>query len=106
MSNQQKSELVNDIFRIQCFWGGHGEILQKTKFIQEGAICPEMLIQQPVEFPTAVTHKLLTIWSRLVAHQKAKTVVYKTVFGTSRVSANPRLETEDPFCRYSVQKQN
>jgi hypothetical protein len=30
----------------------------------------------------------------------------KTVFGTSRVSANPSLEIEDPFHRCSVEKQN
>jgi hypothetical protein len=29
----------------------------------------------------------------------------ETIFGTSRVSANLRLETEAPFCCYSVQKQ-
>jgi hypothetical protein len=28
------------------------------------------------------------------------------VFETSGVSANPSLEIEDPFLRYSVQKQN
>jgi hypothetical protein len=30
----------------------------------------------------------------------------KTVFGTSRVSANLSLEIEDPFHRCSIQKQN
>jgi hypothetical protein len=29
----------------------------------------------------------------------------ETVFSISGVSANPRWEIEDPFCRYSVQVQ-
>jgi hypothetical protein len=76
MSNQLKSEFVDDIFPIQSFWGGHGKISPKTWFIQDGAICPEMLIQQPVEFPTVVTHKSLTVWSHLMDHQKFERVVY------------------------------
>jgi hypothetical protein len=72
MSNQQKAEFVDDIFHIQIFWRDHGEISSK----QDGAICPEMLIQQPVEFPTSVTPKSLTIWSRLMDHQKAERVIY------------------------------
>jgi hypothetical protein len=76
MSKQQKSEFVDDIFHIQSFWGGHDEISSKTWFIHEGAICPEMLIQQPVEFLTAVTRKSLTVWSCLVDHRKAERVVY------------------------------
>jgi hypothetical protein len=36
----------------------------------------EMLIQQPVEFPTAVTHKSLTVWSHLMDHQKAERVAH------------------------------
>jgi hypothetical protein len=35
-----------------------------------------------------------------------KALSSKTLFRTSGVSANPRLEIEDPFHRYSVQKQN
>jgi hypothetical protein len=38
MSSQQKSEFVGNIFHIRSFWGGHGEILPKTYFIQEGMI--------------------------------------------------------------------
>jgi hypothetical protein len=30
ISNQQKAEFIKGIFCIQSFWGGHGEILQKT----------------------------------------------------------------------------
>jgi hypothetical protein len=37
---------------------------------------PEMLIQQPVEFPTTVIHKSLTVWTRLMDHQKAESVVF------------------------------
>jgi hypothetical protein len=36
---------------------------------------PEMLIQRPVMFPTAITCKSLTVWSRLMDHRKAKRVV-------------------------------
>jgi hypothetical protein len=53
-----------------------------------------MLIQQPVEFPTAVTHKSLTIWQII---GELRELSSETVFGISRVSANPRLEIEDPF---------
>jgi hypothetical protein len=34
----------------------------------------EMLFQRPVEFPTAVAHKSLTGWSRLMDHQEAERV--------------------------------
>jgi hypothetical protein len=57
MSNRKKAEFINDIFHIQSLSGGHGEILPKTLFIQEGPVCPEILIQQPVELLTAITHK-------------------------------------------------
>jgi hypothetical protein len=30
MSNQQEAVFINDIFRIQSFWGGHGEISPKS----------------------------------------------------------------------------
>jgi hypothetical protein len=79
MSNQQKDEFIDDIFRIRSFWGGHGKISPKIYFIQEGAICPEMLIQQLVEFPTAVTRKSPTVWSRLIDHRKAERVVFQNV---------------------------
>jgi hypothetical protein len=77
MSNQQKAEFVGDIFHIRSFWGGHGEISPKTRFMQEGAICPEMLIQQAVEFLTAMTCKSLTVWSHLMDHQKVERVVFQ-----------------------------
>jgi hypothetical protein len=32
---------------------------------------------KPVEFPTAVTHKSPTVWSRLMDHQKAERVAYR-----------------------------
>jgi hypothetical protein len=77
MSNQQKAEFVVNIFCIQSVWGSHGEVSPKTWFIQEGAICSEMLIQQLVEFPTAVTQKSLTVWSRLMDHRKYERVIYQ-----------------------------
>jgi hypothetical protein len=36
---------------------------------------PEMLIQRPVKFLTAVVRKSLTVWSRLIDHRKAERVV-------------------------------
>jgi hypothetical protein len=38
---------------------------------------PELLVQQLVKLPTAVTHKPLTIWSHLMDHQKAESVVFQ-----------------------------
>jgi hypothetical protein len=32
----------------------------------------EMLIQRPVEFLTAVTHKSLTVWSHLMDHREVE----------------------------------
>jgi hypothetical protein len=56
--------------------------------MQEGAICPELLIQQPVEFLTAVTRKSPTVWSRFMEHRKAELATV-LVFRTSGVSVNP-----------------
>jgi hypothetical protein len=67
---------------------------------------PELLVQQLVEFPTAITHKPLTIWSCLTDHQKVERVVFRNGIRTSGVSANLRLEIEDLLCRCSVQVQN
>jgi hypothetical protein len=39
MSNQRKAEFVGDIFHMRSFWRGHGEILPRIYFIQEGVIC-------------------------------------------------------------------
>jgi hypothetical protein len=44
--------------------------------MQEGQACPELLIQQPVEFLTAVTRKSPTVWSYFMDHEKAKRVGY------------------------------
>jgi hypothetical protein len=38
MSNQRKAEFVSNMFHMQSFWGGHGEILPRTYFVQEGMI--------------------------------------------------------------------
>jgi hypothetical protein len=38
---------------------------------------PEMRTQQPVDIPTAITHKLLTVWSRLMDHRKDERVVFQ-----------------------------
>jgi hypothetical protein len=92
MSNQQKAEFVNDIFHIQSFCGGHGKILLKPWFVQEGPIYPEILIQQAAEFPIAATRKVLTIWSHLMDHQKFE-LPTNLVCGTSGVSAKPKPKT-------------
>jgi hypothetical protein len=42
MSNQKKAELVNGNFGIQSFWGGHGEILLRARFMPKGTVCPEI----------------------------------------------------------------
>jgi hypothetical protein len=73
----RKLSSLMPLFRIQCFWGGHGKISWKTWFIQEGAICPELLIQPPVEFSTVVTCKSLTFWSHLMGHRRAEKVIYQ-----------------------------
>jgi hypothetical protein len=62
MSTQQKAEFIGNIFCIRSFLGGHGEILPKSWFIPEGAICPEMLIQQPVERPSESWESCLPKW--------------------------------------------
>jgi hypothetical protein len=89
--NQKKAEFVYDIFCIQHFWEGHGKISTKTWFIQEGAICPEMLIQQPVEFPTAVTHEPLTFRSHLIDHRKAESIAYRN--GIQDIQSSGQSET-------------
>jgi hypothetical protein len=41
-----------------------------------GIICPEFRIQQPVEIPTIVTRKSVTVWSRIIDHRKDERVTY------------------------------
>jgi hypothetical protein len=82
------------------------KILQKPWFMQEDQFCPEILIQQPVEFPISVTHKSLTILGCLIDHQKAERVTYWLVFGTSGVSGNLGHKGYDLFCRCSDKSQN
>jgi hypothetical protein len=38
---------------------------------------PEMLFQRPAEFPTAVNHKSLTVWSHLLNHRKVERVTFQ-----------------------------
>jgi hypothetical protein len=76
MSNQQKAEFIIGNFGIQSFWGGHGEILSKSWFRPKGRVYPEFWFIKPIEFPTAVTHKSLTIWGRIMDHRKAARVAY------------------------------
>jgi hypothetical protein len=67
---------------------------------------PELLVQQLVEFLTAVTHKPLPVWSRLMDHQKAERVIFQNGICDFGVSANPRLEIVNLLCCCSVQVQN
>jgi hypothetical protein len=50
LSNKQKAEFVGNIFRIQSFCGGHGEILPKTSFIQEVMICQKCCFSDGLSF--------------------------------------------------------
>jgi hypothetical protein len=84
------------------FLGRSWQNFAKNLFYTERYDLPEMLIQRPAEFPTAVTHKSLTVWSRLMNHRKAERVVIQNGIWL----ANPRWKIEDPFRRCSVQKQN
>jgi hypothetical protein len=43
----------------------------------KGMVCPEFLIQQPGRVLTIVTHKLLTVWIRIMEHRKAERVSYR-----------------------------
>jgi hypothetical protein len=73
--------------------------------MQEGPICPEILVQQPVEFPTAVTRKLLTIWSHFMYHRKAERVGYHNI-QNFRSYGQSEAQKLSLFSRCSVQKQN
>jgi hypothetical protein len=92
MNNQKKDEFVNDIFRIQSFWGGYGEISPKTRFIQDGAICPDFLIQQTGQVPTVVTCKSLIVWSHFMDHRKSERVAYQ--FGIRDFQSFSQSETQ------------
>jgi hypothetical protein len=77
MSNQRKAELIGDIFFL-CEVSG--EVMQnfaKILFYTGRYDLPEMLFQRPVEFPTAVAHRSLTGWSRLMDHREAERVAFR-----------------------------
>jgi hypothetical protein len=76
MSNQQKDEFLNGDFGIQSVWEGYGKILLKSWFTPKGRVYPEFQFSKQVEFPTAVTQKLLTVWGRIMDHRKAERVGY------------------------------
>jgi hypothetical protein len=50
ISNQRKSDFIGDIFCMQSFWGGHGEISPRTCFIQEGMICQKRCFSDRLSF--------------------------------------------------------
>jgi hypothetical protein len=76
MSNQRKAKLVKGNFGIQNFSGGHGEIPSKSWLRPKGQVCPEFWFSKPVEFLTAVTHKSITVWGRIMDHKNYKRVSY------------------------------
>jgi hypothetical protein len=43
----------------------------------KGTVCPEFLIQQLDRVLTIVTHKSLTVWIRMMDHQKDERVTYQ-----------------------------
>jgi hypothetical protein len=59
------------------FPGSSWQNFTKNPFYTGWYDLPEILIQQLVEFPTAVTRKRLTVWSRLIDHQKAERVFFQ-----------------------------
>jgi hypothetical protein len=59
------------------FLGKSWQNFTKNLFYTGRYDLPEMLIQQSVEFPTAVTHKSLTVWSHLMDHRKAQRVDFR-----------------------------
>jgi hypothetical protein len=68
-------------------------VIFSKKLIYTGrSSLPEIQIQQPVEFPTTVTHKLLTVWSRLMDHRKAERVAYQ--FGIRDLRSFSRSESQ------------
>jgi hypothetical protein len=77
MSNQWKAEFFGEIFLYMKFLGRSWRNFTKNLIYAGRYDLPEMLIQQPVEFPAAVTRKSLTVWSRLMDQWKAERVVYR-----------------------------
>jgi hypothetical protein len=77
MSNQQKPEFIGDIFWYAKFLGRSWRNFTKNAFYTGRYDLPEMLFQRPVEFPTAVTRKSLTGWSRLIDHRKDERVAFR-----------------------------
>jgi hypothetical protein len=76
MSNQQKLSSLATFFICEV----SGEVI--VKFCQELVFTgrydlTERLFQQPVEFLTAVTRKLLIGWSHLMDHRKAERVTFQ-----------------------------
>jgi hypothetical protein len=57
------------------FLGSSWRNFVKHLFYTDRYDLPEMLTRRRVEFPTAVTRKSLTVWIRLIDHQKAERVV-------------------------------
>jgi hypothetical protein len=76
MSNQRKVEFVNGNFGVQSLCGGHGKISSKSWFRPKGSVCLEFWFSKLVEFLTAITHKSLTVWGRIMDHRKSERVAY------------------------------
>jgi hypothetical protein len=77
MSNRQKAEFVSDIFCIQSFWEGYDNFFSKNLIHTGRSNLPRNLDSLTGRVSIAVTHKSLTVWSRLLDHQKAERVTYQ-----------------------------
>jgi hypothetical protein len=72
-----------------------------VKFRQDPNLCRKVesvqifLIQQPGHFLIALTRKSLTVWSRIMNHQKVVSVMYQNGI---RKSGNFRLVKSSEFC--------
>jgi hypothetical protein len=78
------------------FLGRSWFFLPKIWFIQEGQVCPEILIQQPVEVPIVRTRKSLTGWSHLIDHWRAELSTILE-FGTSEVLVKAKTQKFSPI---------
>jgi hypothetical protein len=77
MSNRQKAEFVSTIFVYKFPGEVPVKFCQNPGSYRKVQSAPEILIQQPVEFPTAITRKLPTVSSCLTDHQKDEGVAYQ-----------------------------
>jgi hypothetical protein len=74
--------------------------LSKSWFRLKGGVCPEFWFSKLVEFPTAVTHKSLSIWGHIMDHRKVVRVSYRNgirVFWSFGQSETQKLSSVQPL---------